>query len=509
MGRFIFQLFFVFCSIGLVAQQVQIVGVAKEYAGKKVVLFKNSDAVSRRREVIEIKDINETGSFKFELSIKETQCVTISIARMDGALYIEPNHTYEITFPPSAVAESKRFDRTEIPLDFTKLPEDDLNILIRSFNADYIQFINDHYFDFVADEFKGAEVYRSTLGNKAQKSDIYKMPVADSDSTKNAALTDFPKAVASFMSAMEMKYSSRFDNLFFKDYVRYSLGEIKYLSGLSRKRFYQEYFHSQPVLYQNPAYVKCFDLIYRNLFSKSTSLQQETLSKIINGENDFQKLSAHFQNDSSVLDIDVRSLALLINLKNSYYEKKFSKAAILKTIGKAAGALLNRDQNAAATNIVHELRQFEKGADSEDFILADLKGEKWILSEHTGMPIYIFFFASWNVASIKELLLLQKLHSVYQHDVQIIAINMDDDYEAYKKYIREHKDQKFTFLYGTGDPLLTEKYNVRSIPHAVMLDKEGKWVSTYTRKPSEGIEEDFKKLKANGAKGTGTKTWRD
>jgi len=72
----------------------------------------------------------------------------------------------------------------------------------------------------VADEFKGAEVYRSTLGNKAQKSDIYKMPVADSDSTKNEALTDFPKAVASFMSAMEMKYSRRFDNLFFKDYVR-------------------------------------------------------------------------------------------------------------------------------------------------------------------------------------------------------------------------------------------------------------------------------------------------
>jgi len=246
------------------------------------------------------------------------------------------------------------------------------------------------------------------------------------------------------------------------------LGEIKYLSGLSRKRFYREYFHSQPVLYQNPAYVKCFDLIYGNLFSKSTSLQQEALSKIINGENDFQKLSAHFQNDSSVLDIDVRSLALLINLKNSYYEKKFSKAAILKTISNAAGALLNKDQNAVATNIVHELRQFEKGADSEDFILADLKGEKWILSEHTGMPTYIFFFASWNVASIKELLLLQKLHSVYQHDIQIIAINMDDDYEAYKKYIREHKDQKFTFLYGTGDPLLSEKFDVRSIPHAVM-----------------------------------------
>lgn len=509
MYRFFLQLLFLVLSNYALAQQVRIIGVAKEYAGRKVILLKNADAISGKREVIAIKDISEAGDFSFDVSVKETQSVIISVSRMDGVLYLEPNHAYNIIFPSAKVAESKRFDRTEIPLDLTKLPENDLNLLIRKFNADYVRFIDEHYFDFVSDEFKGADVYKSTLGDKAHKSDIYKMPSANKDTTQKEVLTDFPKEAAAFMSAMEMKYAAYFDNLYFKDYVRYSLSEIKYLAGLNRKRFYQEFFHSQPVLYQNPAYIKCFDLFYRNQFSRSSGGQQEALSKVINGENDFQKLSAQFQNDSTLLDVDVRTLALLMNLKSSYYEKKFSKSAILKTLTNASGSSLNKNQSLSATNILQQLKQFDKGADGEDFTLADLKDEKWILSEQTGMPIYLFFFASWNVASIKELLLLQKLHSVYQQDVQIIVVNMDEDYEVYKKYVREHKDQKFTFLYGTGDPMLTEKYNVRSIPHAVMLDKEGKWVSYYTRKPSEGIEEDFKKLKVKGAKGTGAKTWKD
>ncbi len=490
------------CSI---AQQVVITGSAKDFAGKQAVLFKDADLVSGKREVIAVVNISEEGNFQFNFASSETQRLFLSISRIEGALFVEPRHNYDIAFPEGVIPDAKRFDRSEISLDLSKLFEHDLNLLIRRFNADYIKFIAEHYYDFVSDEFRGSDLYRSTLGNKTKKTDIYKMPNI-ADSLKKEELSDFPVIAHNFIKDMESKYQPYYSNEYFKDYVTYSLAEIKLLSGLNRKKFYKEYFHQEPILYNNTAYMKCADLFYRNYFSADNNAKLDSLSTIINGASSMERLSKYFSGDSTMQREDIRKLALLINLKSAYHDKLYFKTKVSKTL--ASTDFASDTQTIIANNILHQATRYDKGSKGEDFTVGDTKEEKWQLSSNISIPIYLFFFASWNTASIKELMVLEKLYPKYKNDIKIVAVCMDDDYSAFKKFVREHKTMQFSFVYGAGDPLMTEKYNIRAIPSATFLDEEGKRISQQTLKPSEGVEDDFKRSKSINTKPSqGRGTW--
>ncbi len=502
-------LFGVLFYLSSVAQEVQVKGFASDFAGKQAVLFRPADPLSGKREVIEIKNIGDDGRFSFKFSISETQTVLVSISRMEGLLFVEPGKNYDVIFPAKGSADVKRFDRTEVILDLSNLEENDLNINIRKFNADYISFISKHYYDFVSDEFKGSDVYRNTLGDKVKKSDLYKMPAAQ-DTAKKETHTNFPQVVATFSNQMEEKYKNDFSNVYFKNYVRYALAEIKLLSGFNRNLFYREYFHEQPVLYQNTAYIKTFETFYKGFFKTDTNAKIDSLSKLINTHNNIGQLSYYYKKDTTALDKDVRMLALLTNLKATYHDKQYARSAVLRTIQSIASTSSTDFQKQIALNMTEQLKKFDKGYMCEDFTVGDAHDEKWTLSEYVDVPTYLFFFATWNTASVKEMLMLEKLHAAYKNDIQIIGICMDDNYDNFKKYLREHKSQQFKMLYGAGDALLSEKYNVRAIPHAVLLNAKGEWMFSYTRRPSEGVEDDFKRIKINNAKPSqGRKTWKD
>ncbi len=479
------------------------------YSHKKAVLYQNADPISGKREALAIADVDENGKCTFSFTPTETQAYWISIARVEGLLYIEPGGQYSIRFPSADQADIKRFDRTEITLDLSQLPETDLNMLIRQFNADYINFLHQHYFDFIGDEFKSSGIYRSTLGSKSRTSDIYKMP-STSDSAQVSVATDFHAAAQAFIAQMTDKYSSHFSHSYFNNYVKYALAEIRLVAGMNRVRFASEYFISQPMQYNNTAYIKTFQTFYNGLFQSDTNAKLDSLERLIHAGNNIEGLTTYFQRDSTLRDVSVARLAVLINLKNAYYKKEYARPAIISTIQSLQQTNASEFQKQIASNLLSQMKRYERGTIAEDFTIGDARENKWILSEHLGMPTYLYFFAQWNTASLKEMLLLDKLYHQYKNDIQIITICMDDDYEKYKQYLRQHKDFKFPILYGAGDPLISEKYNMRSIPHAVQLDREGKWSATYTRRPSEGVEDDFNAIKKNNAKPSqSTRTWKD
>jgi thiol-disulfide isomerase/thioredoxin len=495
----------IICSLSLSAQQVVIKGYTAEFAGRKAVLFKTVDPISNKREVIDIQNIDDNGNFQFRFTSTETQAVLVSISRMEGLLYVEPNKEYNVIFPVSKQVDVKRFDRTVISLDLTQLPEDDLNLAIRAFNADYIKFIQEHYYDFATEETKGAQLYRSALGDKVKKSDIFKMPEAQ-DSTVYSA--DFQQVASNFIVQMGHKYSKFNGNKFFKDYVRYALGELKLLSGLNRVRFYREYFDGQPILINNPAYMKTFDVFYNGFFRTDTNARIDSLTRLIQLESSITGLVNYYSQDSTASDQQVRTMVVLHNLKSTFYGKLFAKSGVIRTLESAKQ--MNEPYKLIGANIISQLKRYEKGTNYEDFLVGDTREAKWRLSENVDMPTYLYFFATWNTASLKELQLLEKLYAAYKFNVQIVAVCMDDDYGNFKKFIKENKLPPFKIVYGAGDPLMSDKYNVRSIPHAVMLDNQGTWMFGYTKRPSEGVEDEFKRIKLAAAEPSqGRKTWKD
>ncbi len=493
-------------SISAFTQKTIIAGVDTSHVGRTIAAFTPSDYISGKRVLLAQTVISDNGTFQLDLEVTEPREVQLVILHVQADMFVEPSHTYNIAFPAEGTADFKKFDRTEVQLDFGALPADDLNNLIRNFNTDYYTFVNEHYYDYAVEEFKGTPEFINRQSEKS-KVDLYSK-TASSDSLKKVGLSIFSDLVTAFLKETNEKYSKYYGNTYFKEYVRYSLAEIEMVAGLPKKLFYKEYFMSQKMQLLNPAYMRVFKVFYHDLLTDQTKEKNASVVKMVNAQRDPEKLIALFADDSTMLSKDIRTLAVIKGLKDIYFNKEFSRLSIEKTLGHLKDITDNAELKAIAANTYEQLKKNKEGWAQADFILLDEKEEKWQLADNSGIPVYIIFFASWSNASVKEMLLLEKLAETYEKDIRLVAINMDEKYMDFKKYIYDHPKQKFTFLYGYGDILLKENFNLKTVPHAVMLDPDLNVMNAFTPLPSQGIQANFAKLKQQAAaSGQGLKTW--
>ncbi|MBX7050405.1 MAG: TlpA family protein disulfide reductase [Flavobacteriales bacterium] len=501
---------FLLCLLGelfTLAQPVVIEGLAKGYEGRKIVAFQIEDYISEKRSVIASSDIAENGLFSLEFKPTTTGAIILSISRTEATIYASPGAHYSIIFPIVSAGTVKKFDKTSVEVSFEGLDTHDINALIRSFNADYAAFIAEHHYDFAAQEYHGSDAWLKSLGEKSNKTDLTKRAGNQDSSAVVTQVVPFREVVTAFVAATHQKYQADYSNDFFQDYVKYSLGELELLSGMNRIAFYHDYFMSQKIQPAHPSYMSCFHAYYHHFLTQRKKELQSAIIKAVNQERDPMKIVSLFEGDSTCLGTEVRTLAVIKGLHDIYYDKTFTKYSVEKTLMNFPAA--QTELKTISRHVLDELRQCQEGWILQDFTLPDEAGDKWHLAEHLGSPVYMVFFASWSSSALKELQIMQNLYEKYGKQILFVAICMDDDYQAFKEYIVEHKDQKFTFLYGGGAPMLSYDCEVRSIPHALMLDSEGKVMYAFTRKPSEGIQLDLEKIVAVMKQSTqGPKTWK-
>jgi thiol-disulfide isomerase/thioredoxin len=489
-----------------VAGSVTISGHAPDYVGRKAAVVMPEDEFSGKRIVLGMSDVNDQGKFEIKLDLDHTARVFIRINRVEAAMYVQPGMSYEVIFPGDKTASIKRFDRTEVDLDFVNLPADDLNFLIREFNADVSDFIVNHYYDFAVDQYAHVDSWLNTRGDSRTKVDMFK-PMNRVDSTQSTVQPEFNQYVVAFKKDVDLKYDATGIE-FFDDYVEFSLAEIDVLSGMNRKSFYSKYFMSRVLPLENPAFARTFSLFYHDFLSSRKSEMQSRIVRLVNVEKNPDLLMGLFENDSTCLSPSVRTLAVIQSMKSLYHDKTYQRRAIEKLLLNVT----SDDQRLVviAKNTAGQLQKNREDYMLENFTCINENQDKWELSDHKGHYVYCLFFASWSPTSIKELQIMQKWHEKYGKAIEFVAICMDDDYDSFKKILTEHKDMKFDFLYGNADPLLTEKAMIYAIPEAIMLNEEGRTMYARTRKPSEGIQMDFEKIIAMYKQnGTGPKTWKD
>jgi thiol-disulfide isomerase/thioredoxin len=480
---------------GLVDRRVSVVAV-DDYLSDRMVLFASSI-------------IPNSGKVSLTFDLKETRAVKLRIGHAEGVLYVEPNKSYSIAWPTSKAGDMEKFDKVEVDLIFEQLPTDDLNALIRQFNADYALFVKDHYYDFATTEFKGSEVATSTISKRDPKSDLIKRKEGKDSAQIDVGLHKFGRLVDQFKSEIDRKYEANYSNAYFHQYVRYSIAELELVSGVNKKELYHEYFMSQRILHRNPSYMRFFQLFYTGCLTGLKSEKQELVMRAINADRNADDLLIYFQFDSLYTSETIRNEAMILGLRDLYNNRDYVKPAILEVIRK----LENKSQDSlitkTAVNINYLLTHAKQGATLDAFTLLDEKDERWESNQQSGKFTYYFFFSNGCTSCIREMLVLEKYQEQYARDIDFVAISMDENQAQFKKYLGDHRTQKFTFLQGQGDALLREKFNLRSIPYAVLIDPDGKFVADYTRKPSEGVQLEFDKIVKKLHQPKQGNTWRD
>ena len=127
-----------------------------------------------------------------------------------------------------------------------------------------------------------------------------------------------------------------------------------------------------------------------------------------------------------------------------------------------------------------------------DFSLQDMSGKTVKLSDYKGKVVLLEFWATWCPPCRASVPGLEKLHKAYKDKgLVLLAVSMDEGgWDEVRSFIKE-SGITYTILKGTED--VAKKYQVRSIPMMLVLDKEGKISKRYLGMGSdEDLEKDIK-----------------
>ena len=116
----------------------------------------------------------------------------------------------------------------------------------------------------------------------------------------------------------------------------------------------------------------------------------------------------------------------------------------------------------------------EVGHSYEDVQLVDMEGGRVNLSKYMegNKCVLIDFWASWCRPCIEEMPNLIKTYSSYKSKgFEIIGISVDDDRQAWLNAVKTNKMNWLQLGDDTKSASLT--YDVRSIPHTILLDENG------------------------------------
>ena len=106
-----------------------------------------------------------------------------------------------------------------------------------------------------------------------------------------------------------------------------------------------------------------------------------------------------------------------------------------------------------------------------DFKLSLLNGGETSLSDFSGKPVMLNFWATWCPPCREEMPYLQQIHEQRSADVVVLTVNMAENPGDVEEFIREFGLSFPVLLDSNGD--VAQQYGVRAIPTTFFIDKSG------------------------------------
>lgn len=186
----------------------------------------------------------------------------------------------------------------------------------------------------------------------------------------------------------------------------------------------------------------------------------------------------------------------LSQIKSPYLQSTYALYALNKS--KKAGEdyrelynklkpMLSSADTLSVWSLVQSKTKLATGTAAYHFALPDAKGKIWQLSDFKGKLIYIDLWATWCTPCIKEGGFLEEVMKQYagNDNIAFIKISFDKREDQWMNYISKHETKALNLLAADAfDSKLAQFYNVKSIPHFILIDSEGKIIKAYAPRPS-------------------------
>jgi len=124
------------------------------------------------------------------------------------------------------------------------------------------------------------------------------------------------------------------------------------------------------------------------------------------------------------------------------------------------------------TEIVRHHKNARRGK-GPDFVLTDLKGQKFRLSDHRGKrPVLIIFSTTWCTFCKAEIPHFKSLYATYaQQGLEVVNIDIQEPKEKVAKFASQNQLPYRVLLDEDGS--VSGVYEIRGVPTMVLVDKKG------------------------------------
>jgi thiol-disulfide isomerase/thioredoxin len=179
-----------------------------------------------------------------------------------------------------------------------------------------------------------------------------------------------------------------------------------------------------------------------------------------------------------------------------YYHASFSIPFIqniLDTLTRIRGSIR---KIAEIKKRLESIESRQAGKIAKDLMLPDSNGKMHSLSEFRGKAIFLHFWGTWCSPCREELPQVLEFERNHANDTDIVIIGIAMEYHKFDKWKKFVHDQKMSgvqlYAEGTFQSIPAKTYSLNWVPAYMVLDREGKFVSSREEPPpNEKLESDL------------------
>lgn len=450
-------IFFLAAPLTLPAQ-VTLSGNAPSYAGQEFVFFKYADYVTQTEEVIARCNVDEDGNFTCNLKVDEITYVFNHLGIYRIYLFVEPQKSYQLVLPEyEPKTEQQRlnpyFREVDLHVGIANMKSNDLNYLISTFDL----LFNQHFDDIVKDAYSG-----------------------------NPTLP-----IDSLTAKMEGMFS-QFNNPFFDSYRNYRYGLLSQIALMQQSRsISSNYFENRPILYNNPAYMELFNLLFDKyfLFFARSDSGNSDIDRATNSRS-YSQLKSTLAQDDVLANDTLLELVILKGLHDGFFDDRFSRGGLLAILDSLYSQSLIPEHLLIAENIRTKVTRLLPGFVPAPFELYTIDGKLVKLNDFEGKYVYLNFCSTTSYTCLQEFPLLETIYEKYKEHLEIVTIAVDQEIDDLKLFL-DQTNYEWTFLHYGNKPDIVRDFDIRAFPTYFLIGPDRRLITSPAPSPKENFEQQF------------------
>ncbi len=441
---------------------VKIYGQRTDWANKTIEVWYYADYISKIQTEVAKINMSDSGHFSIAFPLKNTRQIYIYSGGIEGTLYAEPGHEYDLNLP-------KYREMTKV---------DSLNPFYQPYKI-YFGLNNSHAlelnhllseFDILYNDYLAANFRQIRRGGRYS-------------------------GVDTMIMFMDSLFEKAEQNPYFKAYKKYKTAELRRISYIHDDNYIiRDYYLNEPVLYTNTSYFELFNKIFDNYIEYySTTRDGQDIAFDIVRAKSYQRAMKTLANNLALRNDTLRELVLMKGLNDALYKNTFPKSSLFQTLDSVRLQTSIPGHKKIAKRITEKAKMLRAGFPPPEFTIEmgdtlqygfPPKGEKFVL---------LNFIDIESFAVQKVLPQLKNLQEKHKQVLKIVSVSVGGKYSKARKVFNEN-GYKWLLLNGKGLDKVLDNYKVKAYPSFYLITPEGNLALNPTPGPDDHFEWYFFKL---------------